>query len=189
MKIKTAILITALTIAISGGAQAQESQVAFVNFERIYQESKVVKAVRDEINVTFRSREKKLEEQGDKLRALQEELQKESLTFSEAQKESRISEIEQKGRQFERDRRALLEDRGAMLQEQRRTLDVEIAKIIEAIAREKKYSMVLNPYLTLPISDNRTLTHNILLYADASADITGDVIERFDKQARLNISQ
>ena len=60
-----------------------------------------------------------------------------------------------------------------MLQEQRRELDVKIAEVIENIAREQKYAMVLNPYLTLPVSGNRTLTHNILLFADPSADITG----------------
>ncbi len=184
--VKRQFILAAALALLTFSASAQEGRVAFVNFERVYQESKVVIAVRDKINAKFKEREESLQEQNEELRAMQEELAKEELTLSETQKEARRSEIEQLGRQFERARRALLEDRGVMLQEQRRELDVKIAEVIENIAREQKYAMVLNPYLTLPVSGNRTLTHNILLFADPSADITGEVIARFDEEMELD---
>ena len=97
--------------------------------------------------------------------------------------EKKRGDIEQLERNFVRDRRALVEDRTVVMQDRRHKIDIEIAKVIETIARERQYSMVLNPYLTLPISSNRTLTHNIILFADNEADITSEVIARFDKEA------
>ena len=66
------------------------------------------------------------------------------------------------------------------MQERRRVIDTKIAEVVEEVARERGYSMVLNPFLTLPLPGNRTLTHNIILFADAKVDITDDVISEFD---------
>ena len=164
-------------------AAAAENGVAYINFERVYQESEVVQKVRAAINGDFADRENALRGQSDKLRQLQQDLEKESLTLSDADAEKKRGDIEQLERNFVRDRRALVEDRTVVMQDRRHKIDIEIAKVIETIARERQYSMVLNPYLTLPISSNRTLTHNIILFADNEADITSEVIARFDKEA------
>ena len=170
-------------LATLGVAQAA-GEVAFVNFERVYQESKVVQEVRDVINADFLDRETKLRDQDDEIRGIAESLEKDALTLSDADREKRRAEIEQKERNFVRDRRALVEDRGVIMQERRRLIDIAIAKIIEEVAEEREYSMVINPYLTLPLSGNRTLTHNIILFADGDADITADVISQFDSEMK-----
>ena len=170
-------------LLLLASAAAAENGVAYINFERVYQESEVVQKVRAAINGDFADRENALRGQSDKLRQLQQDLEKESLTLSDADAEKKRGDIEQLERNFVRDRRALVEDRTVVMQDRRHKIDIEIAKVIETIARERQYSMVLNPYLTLPISSNRTLTHNIILFADNEADITSEVIARFDKEA------
>jgi len=186
MRNKIALLVAAaLALPLSAGqGQAQAQGVAFVNFEQVYQESAVVQEVRDSINADFLDRETKLREQDEEIRELAEALEKDSLTLGDTEREKRRADIEQKERNFVRDRRALVEDRGVIMQERRRLIDIAIAKIIEETAEERKYSMVINPYLTLPLSGNRTLTHNIILYADSEADITADVISRFDSEMK-----
>ncbi|MGU9951533.1 MAG: OmpH family outer membrane protein [Gammaproteobacteria bacterium WSBS_2016_MAG_OTU1] len=185
--IKTAIIISALLTCTTLPVQAAENGVAYINFERLYQESKIVQEVRDTINKSFSDREGGLREQSEDLQTMQETLEKEALTLGKSELEKKRVDIQQLERDFVRDRRALVEDRGVIMQERRRLIDIEIAKIIEKIAEERKYSMVINPFLTLPVSGNRTLTHNIILFADGTADITADVIARFDGEVDANL--
>ena len=84
--VKRQFILAAALALLTFSASAQEGRVAFVNFERVYQESKVVIAVRDKINAEFKEREESLQEQNEGLRAMQEELAKEELTLSETQK-------------------------------------------------------------------------------------------------------
>lgn len=179
-KILLALLVT-FTVA-----QAKEGGVVYVDFERIYRESKVVSAVRDDINVEFRDREEKLKDLSDKIRSINEELEKESLTLSEGEKEAQRREVAEMERGFIRDRRALSEDLGVRFQEHRRIIDAEIERLIEKLAKEKAYGIVLNPYIILPFSGDRTLTHNVILYAADDADITEEVIELFDQEAKIS---
>ena len=187
IKIKTAIVVSALLACTILPAQAAENGVAYINFERLYQESKVVQEVRNTINENFSDREGGLRGQSEELQEMQDSLEKEALTLGKAELEKKRGDIQQLERDFVRDRRALVEDRGVVMQERRRLIDIEIAKMIEKIAEERKYSMVINPFLTLPVSGNRTLTHNIILFADGTSDITADVIARFDDEVDANL--
>ena len=173
------ILLAAL---ITGGlfSAHAEDGIAYVNFDRVYQESKIVRQVRDSINANFKEREDGLRRQGEKVQELNENAEKEKLTLSDEELEKKRAEIEQMERNFIRDRRALVEDRGVVMQERRRVIDTKIAEVVEKVARERGYSIVLNPFLTLPLPGNRTLTHNIILFADSRVDITDDVIAGFD---------
>lgn len=177
---KTMKTLFAAAAVFAAGAAHAEDGIAYVNFDRVYQESKLVRQVRDSINANFKEREDGLRRQSEEIRGLTESIEKDKLTLSDEESEKRRIEIEQKERNFVRDRRALVEDRGVVMQERRRVIDTKIAEVVEEVARERGYSMVLNPFLTLPLPGNRTLTHNIILFADAKVDITDDVISEFD---------
>lgn len=171
-----------LALLVSAGAHAA-GEVVYVNFDRVYRDSKVINGIRTEISAEFRDREDALKAVGEEIRAMKEEIEKEALILSDTEKEERRRIIADKERNFLRDRRALSEDIGLRFRERRRAIDAEIARVINVMAEERKYGMVLNPHIVLPFSGDRTLTHNVILYADESADITGEVIERFDKEA------
>lgn len=157
--------------------------VVYVDIDRVYQESKIIQAVRDEINADFKEREDALRGQDENLRKIGEELERDAVTLGDAELESRRAEFEQLNRNFLRDRRALVEDRGVVMQERRRLIDIEVAKVIEALAVEREYAMVLNPFVVLP-AGNRTYTHTNFFYADREqTDITADVVARFDAEA------
>ena len=79
-----------------------------------------------------------------------------------------------------RDRQELSEDRAISYEKRRKVIDIALSKVIESIAKERKYDTVLNPFMR-----GRALTHSILFYGGAKADITDEVIERFDKEAKL----
>lgn len=181
---KQAILTAAAVCAalLAGGA-ASAHGVVYVDIDRVYQESTIIRAVRDAINADFKEREDALRAQGETIRTMGEDLEKEALTLDDEELESRRGELEQLDRNFVRDRRALVEDRGVVMQERRRLIDVAVAKVIEAIAMEREYAMVLNPFVVLP-AGNRTFTHTSFFYADEEkTDITADVVSRFDSEA------
>lgn len=183
---KMLLFVTAL-LAAGGAAAADPQMIVYVNYERIYQESKIVQQVHDSIRVVFQERENALREQDKKIRALRGDLEKETLTLSDAERGNKSAEIVQLERRFGRERQALLEDRGAVAGQRRRQIDGEIDKVIKALASERNYLMIINPYLVLPLPGNQTLTHNIILFADAKADITADVVARFDEQTDASL--
>lgn len=181
----------ALAIAMSmfAAQSARAHGIVYVNIDRVYQESKVIQEVRGAINADFKEREDALRSQGEEIRQEGESLEKDALTLDEAELESRRAELEKLDRSFARDRRALVEDRGVVMQERRRLIDIEVAKVIEAIAAEREYAMVLNPFVVLP-AGNRTYTHASFFYADEEqTDITADVIARFDAEAKADSFQ
>ena len=173
---RTLLLTMALILAPMANAAGE---VVYVNIDRVYQESEITKAVLESIQGTFQERETALRQQSEEIRKLSEALEKEALTLSNEDLEKQRTEIEQKERNFLRDRRALVEDSGLLFEEKKRVVDLAIAEVIEAIAIEREYAIVLNPFVSFPV-ENRAHRQNNFFYADKSADITADVIARFD---------
>ena len=174
-----------LTCLFAAGALAAD-RIVYVDFERIYRESTVVGAVQDDLRTEFKSREEALDASRQEILALQESLEKEELTISSAEKNERAREIARMERDFVRARQALVEDRSLRFQERRRVIDSEIERLITELAKEQNYTIVLNPYLRLPLSERSSLNHNIIIYADADADITDAVVELFDQKAKIS---
>ena len=174
-------LIT-LLLLFSATANAADS-VAYVDFERVYRDSKNIRANIDDVNTQFQSRAQELEKMGQEARVLQEQLQKEALTLGESEKKEINTKLTELTRNLNRKHQALTEDRGLQIQERQKAIDLELRSIIEAIAKEKKYTMVLNPFIAIPAGE-RLLTHSILLYADKNTDITEEIIKRFDQQVK-----
>ena len=166
-------LVLVATIAWAGvplASAAEEHDVAgkivFVNFEKIYRESKAVTAIRDRVNAEFREREQALKEMTDSYAEKQQELQKETLGLSADKKESMHYELDQLRREIEREGTGLQEDKGLRISEERQKLDNRIAQIVQKLAEANKYRMVL--------------VQNILLYADGTSDISPQVITELD---------
>lgn len=180
-------IITLLAAAcFMTGAALAADRIVYVDFERIYRESKVVGAVQDELQVAFKDRQDALQQSQEEITALREALEREELTLSDAERNERERNIIQMEREFVRNRQAFLEDRTLNFRERRQVIDAEIERLIAELAKEKSYTIVLNPYLSLPISGGNTLRHNIILYADETADITEEVIELFDQEAKIS---
>lgn len=183
---KKLLLLTLLAAVAAAHPALAAGEIVYVNFDRVYRDSAIINDIRSEISTEFRVREDALKNIGEQIRTLKEEIEKEALILSEGEKEERRRDISAKERNFVRDRQALSEDIGLRFQERRRAIDAEIARVINAMAEEREYGMVLNPYIVLPFSGDRTLTHNVILYADENVDITDEVIKLFDKEASFD---
>ena len=184
MKRITAAFAAFLLLAASAPAIA-EGETVFVDIDRVYRDSEAIGKILERIGAEFEDREAELRDIGAELERGQERLQKESLTMSEEETDTLRADIAKFEREFARKRRALVEDRGLRLQERRKLINAEIDKAIQALAKEKNYALVLNPYIVLPLGGNRSLTHDIVLFAGEGADVTDAVIAALDKDGRL----
>lgn len=180
-------LVAAAGVPALAPAVAQAAdEIVYVDFDQFYRDSKLVSATRDSIIVEFRERDSELKTLADNFRALQEELEKEDLALSDEVKAQKQQELETLDRELARKGRALAEDRNIRFQERRVKIDEEVERIIQILAEENDYAMVLNPYIILPFGNDRTITHNIVLYAKDAANITEQVTARFDKEAKID---
>ena len=180
---KITLLLSALLL--SGGVFAAD-EIVYVDFDRIYRESKIIGTVETQLREEFAGREEALEAIREEMTSQRERLEKEELTLSEQEKDEIERQIIKMERDFVRNRQALVEDRTLRFQERRKIIDSEILRLVNQLAEEKDYAIVLNPFLHLPISERTSLNHNIILYANRDADITEAVIELFDKEADIN---
>lgn len=178
-------IILSFILAWHGAALAADDTV-YVDFERIYRQSQVVSALQDKLNSEFRPREEALEAQRAEFVAARDELRKEEITLSAQERETRTAALVKMERDFVRDRQALVEDRNIRFQERRRAIDLEVARLVSELAGEKGYTVVLNPFFSLPLAAGRVLNHSIIVYADPAADITDEVIRLFDEKANLD---
>ena len=173
-------LLSLFFVFASAAPAVAEGETVFVDIDRVYRDSKIIGQVLERIGAEFQDREAELRDIGAELERGQERLQKEALTMSEEEKDGLRAGIAKSEREFARKRRALVEDRGLRLQDRRKLINAEIDKTIRALAEENNYALVLNPYIVLPLGNNRSLTHDIVLFADDKTDVTEQVIARLD---------
>ena len=189
MKKITSALAALLFFAAPAAPALAEGETVFVDIDRVYRDSKSIATVLERISAEFNDREAELRDIGAELERGQERVQKEKLTMSEEEKDELLSTIAQSEREFARKRRALVEDRGLLLQERRKIINAQIDKTIRALAKENGYALVLNPYIVLPLGGNRSLTHDIVLFAGDNTDVTGEVISRLDQAGEISTEE
>ena len=74
-------------------AQAQESKIAWISSERIYNESRLAKLASAKLAEEFRSREKAVQELAARFKVANEALEKDMPTLSEAERAKRQREL------------------------------------------------------------------------------------------------
>ena len=163
-------LLVAGVVVIGTTALAQQ-KIGFVNSTKIFQEipeakeaqkklEAIAKPIQDEID----KREKGIQEKLDAYKS------KESLMNDAAKKaaQQEIYDMDQKLREYKQEK---LGNEGELAKQQEKILNPikeKILKAIEKISKEQKYSFVFD----------QTESVRVLLYGEASADLTYKVIDR-----------
>lgn len=171
------VLVAGLAVfSVPGRANAEGLKVAVIDMGRVMKESKVAASIQDQLETQraqFQSEFSKLERK----------LMETEKRLAEEAKQKGREEIEEKNLAFEKE---LLESRG-LVQKRSRSLEKasseailafkrQIDQIVEEIAREGGYTIVL--------------TRQDVIYAESSLDITDKVLMTLDKRVKeikLNI--
>ncbi len=185
---KTFLVALALVIAGSGLAVAQDAggagtaRIAVIDMARISAESQLGKSyatqleqLQNDINTAAQAKQTELQQMDAAIQTLQEELQKQGPVLSQEARDQKQQEIVRKGRE----RQAFLEDGQAEInrmrergQQQAQSINnefqVKMRPVIEEVAREKGYDLVLDSQVAYTITRDFDLTRDVITKADAT---------------------
>lgn len=138
---QTLVAAAALTLAL--GATAQELKIGYVNSERVLREANPAKAAQAKLEAEFKKRETELADQGSRLRAAMEKLEKEGPTLAESERSRRQRDLADQDRDFQRKRRELLEDLNQRKNEELSAVVERANRVIKQIFEQEKYDLIL----------------------------------------------
>jgi len=186
---KTTFLATiALALATCGLAAAQDAgaprsaKIGVIDMARVSAESQLGKSyasqlekLQNDINTAAQSKQTELQKMDAAIQTLQEELQKQGAVLSQEARDAKERDIVRKGRE----RQAFLEDGQAEIQRMRERaqqqaqsinneFQVKIRPIVERVARDKGYDLVLDSQVAYTITKDFDLTRDVIAAADQS---------------------
>ena len=160
------LVAVALTAAALGTAQAQELKIGYVNSERVLREAAPAKAALARMESDFSKRDKDLNDQGAKLKAAADKLEKDAPTLSEGERNRRQRELVEADRDLQRKRREFQEDLNQRRNEETAGLVERANKVIKQIFDSEKYDLILQE----------------AVFAGPRVDITDKVIKALNAQ-------
>jgi outer membrane protein len=136
-------LVAAAALSLAAGVSAQELKIGYVNSERVLREAAPAKAAQAKLEAEFKKRETELADQGNRLRAAMEKLEKEGPTIAESERTRRQRDLADQDRDFQRKRRELLEDLNQRKNEELAGVVERANKVIKQIFEQEKYDLIL----------------------------------------------
>ncbi len=124
-------------------ANAQELKIGYVNSERVLREAAPAKASQAKLEAEFSKREKDLNDQGARLKAAADKLDKDAPTLSEAERTRRQRELVDQDRELQRKRREFQEDLNQRRNEEVAGLVERANRVIKQIFDSEKYDVIL----------------------------------------------
>lgn len=148
---------------------ASASKIAVVDMERLQKQSKAFQKERAKLKQKFDNMQKKLKDEQEAIRKLEEDYNKQSMMLSLDAKQDKKRELERKKRHY----KYLYEDFTKEMKDEEedatKAVGKSLEKILEKIAEKEGFIIIL---------EKRTI--GLIYYADA-IDITNQVTEAYDK--------
>ncbi len=143
---KNLLFAAALAAAAPAAAQAPQpqggSKFGFVHTERILRDSVPAQRAQKLIEVEFQKRDRELAAMADQLKRLQEDLDKNAMTMSEAQRRTREREFGEINREFQRKQREFREDLNQRRNQELSQVVEQANRIIRQIAEQEKFDII-----------------------------------------------
>jgi len=151
---------------------ALAADLGYVDMQKVLDESRMGKAVQEELRTSFESRGREIAEEEQALMQQQEQLERDAPLMSEDQVKKQRTELESRIRAYQEKAGALQRELMQAQKEKGRTILVPAREAVESIARERKLDMVVER------------GQMGLLYIDEALDLTAEVIKQLDKAER-----
>ena len=156
--------ISIAALAVPAAPALAEGKIGFVNTERIMRDSAPAQRAQKKIEGEFTKRDQELSRVADQLKQLQQDLEKNAVTMSEAQRRTKERELGELDRDFQRKRREFQEDLNQRRNEELAQVLEQANRAIRAIAEQEKYDIIFQD----------------AVYANPRIDITERVIKALD---------
>jgi outer membrane protein len=155
---KLAVLAFAGLLSLPAWA---DTKIGFVNTEKIFRDAAPAVRAQKKIEKEFEKRDQEMQRLAKQLQAVQESLEKNSVTMSETDKRNKEREFNDLNRDFQRKQREFREDLNQRRNEELAAVLERANKTIKAIAEAEKYDVILQE----------------AVYASPKLDITDKVIK------------
>src|SRR5512143_1572327 len=184
---KTFLVGLLAVLAAAGTALAQDAakspRVAVIDMARVSAESLLGKSyaaqlekLQNDINAEATKKQTELGKMDAAVKALQDELEKQGAVLSQEARDRKQQDIVRKGRE----RQAFLEDGQAEInrmreraQQQAQAINndfqVKVRPIVEVVAKERGYDLVLDSQVAYTINKDFDITASVIAKADAAA--------------------
>jgi len=162
------MILAALPFLLAAGAHAQaqgELKIGVVNLDRILRESAPAVRAEEKLRAEFAKREQELAKMAEQGKKMQESLEKNAVTSSEADRRAKERELNDFNREFQRRQREFREDMNTRRQEELQAIIDRANRAVRAIAQTDKLDLILQD----------------AVYVSPRIDITDRVIKALDE--------
>lgn len=164
------LLATIFCILSSAGmnaaAQTEDLKIAYVNMAKAIETSPQAEAVLKELKSEFDPKDQELAAKREKLRKIEEELEKSALVLKESDRQNLEKEVRDLRRVIKRDTQEFREELNVRQNEELRKLERIVLKVVAKIAEDEKYDLII---------------HQGAIYASNRIDITDKVLQELAK--------
>lgn len=147
-------------------ATAAELKIGYVNAVKVIEEAPQGEAALKKLEAEFAPRDKQIVEMQNKLKLLEQELEKNALVLKDVEHRSREFEIVSLKRDLRRATQEFREDYNLRRNEELAALQKIVQKTIAEIAKQENYDLILES----------------AVYASTKADITDKILKRLGKK-------
>lgn len=154
-------------VCFSPSLYAQDIQLGFVNTAQIMNEAPQANAARERLKNEFKSRDEKIVALQNDLKALEDEINKNSAIMSENVRNTNERKVVSLKRDIKRAKEEFNEDLNIRRNEELAKLQKQVYETIVAVAKEKNYDVILG---------------DSVLFASKRVELTGQVIEKLKQE-------
>lgn len=160
------LALTLLALSAAPAAAA-ELKIGYVNAVKVIEEAPQGEAALKKLEAEFSPRDKKIVEMQNKIKQLEQELEKNALVLKDAERRAREHEIVTLKRDVRRLSQEFREDYNLRRNEELAALQKVVYKAIVEIAKQERFDLIL---------------HEGVIYAGTKIDITDKVLKKLGKK-------
>lgn len=174
--IRSFLVAAACSLAVFGSASAQTApasqgkssgRIGFINTERILKESVLAKAAQSKLESEFAKRDKDLQDEAARIKALSAKLDKDGPVMSDSDRVSAQQQLSDLSRDFQQKQREFGEDLNARRNAMLASVLDKANKVVRDVAEQGNYDFILQD----------------AVYANPRVDITDKVLKELDASA------
>lgn len=162
----TTVVFLWCTLVPVANAQVQDLKVAYVNMARAIETSPQAESVLSQLKSEFDPKDQKLTAQREKLKRIEEELEKTALVIQDSDRQQLEKQIRDLKRVIKRDTQEFREELNVRQNEELRKLERIVLKVVAQIAEDEQYDLII---------------HQGALFASKRIDITEQVLAELGK--------
>jgi outer membrane protein len=160
-KIAVPVMVSLAALLLFAGAARAELKIGFVDLAKLSENAPQIISAQGKIDAEFSSREKELVALQRKIGKMEEELSTNGAVMSESERSTKEREILSKRRELKRSQDEFRDDLNIRKNEILKQVNVEIGNVIDKIAKEEKYDLIIAQGVMFA-SDRVDITDHIL---------------------------